>query len=802
MPSLSIRPLIFGTTIAIAIGIVALGLYLKKFFATRKHLKSVRNSLQRFIPAQAGESLALERLEELSATISGDPLIGHAWDEFRETLVTVEGRLFNTDQAERFFSESYLLRELPKYAEAVPGVLTGLGLLGTFVALLVGLAELKVVDGNVANIETLINSLAGKFVSSIVGLTAALLYTPAERIAHDKAHGYVERLQQELNRLFQHMTPEKLLYMSLNESKKQTRAMESLASDLTERVQVSVMGDVSREIERILAATEGLKEGLAAKADESLTQVKDIRAAVLEIKSHNSDSMADTLRGIMDEFRQSLTGAANNDLQALARTLGDAANFLKGLEDSNKNLDERMSKLLENLSAGLREQQAQFGEQSRQMSAVMEQMIGRLEGSSSQSLDAFQQRIEQMMSQTADWSGALQRQLEGLLGKLDVSANNQRDAMNDQLKALTDQMQGLIHQLEVSQQQHVQGVQASVQSMVTQVGQVTGDQMAQLDRARNSLADSQQAGLDAMKVQVGKLFDSIAEELVEQQKQTSQVLRDAVATQTSLTIQVQELISQLSASRKEHEQGVQDAVHRLITDLGTLTGDQTAELDRARHYLADSQQAGLEAIKSEIGQLFNMIAADLTNRESQSRKTFQDAIAAQKVLVQQLRGAGESLTEVFELYRDTLDDNKSLLEQASPLVQGLSEAAQGLGHSAQRFGESNRQMAQALEGGKEVAQSYERVFKELQTLHERQREVYHRLDSGLGNILSQIDTNLRQYQTTVGDGLQANTDQWHKSLTEATNLLHGNIENLRDYLDELNEILGRNLTHGNGRPVA
>src|SRR2546421_241 len=56
------------------------------------------------------------------------------------------------------------------FAHAVPGVLTSLGLLGTFVALLIGLYGLqKNLDGTWA-IDPLVSNLSGKFVTSIVAL--------------------------------------------------------------------------------------------------------------------------------------------------------------------------------------------------------------------------------------------------------------------------------------------------------------------------------------------------------------------------------------------------------------------------------------------------------------------------------------------------------------------------------------------------------------------------------------------------------------------------------------------------------
>jgi hypothetical protein len=67
---------------------------------------------------------------------------------------------------------------------AVPGVLTSLGLLGTFIALLLGLNGLRV-DGNggtVHGIDVLIGNLSGKFLSSIVALGLSVAFLGLEMI--------------------------------------------------------------------------------------------------------------------------------------------------------------------------------------------------------------------------------------------------------------------------------------------------------------------------------------------------------------------------------------------------------------------------------------------------------------------------------------------------------------------------------------------------------------------------------------------------------------------------------------------
>jgi hypothetical protein len=71
------------------------------------------------------------------------------------------------------------------FYQAVPGILTGLGLMLTFISILVALTGLHVsVASNtetVVGIKELIEGLAGKFVSSIIGLALSIAFVLIER---------------------------------------------------------------------------------------------------------------------------------------------------------------------------------------------------------------------------------------------------------------------------------------------------------------------------------------------------------------------------------------------------------------------------------------------------------------------------------------------------------------------------------------------------------------------------------------------------------------------------------------------
>jgi hypothetical protein len=128
-------------------------------------------------------------LKILDVEMNKEPLFRGLWSQYRMTLILervpwfLEPRLFSTRGAEEVLTQEALMANrvnLPFYSQ-FPSLVTGMGLLLTFLALFVGLGKLHAEGSEIVGIQGLINGLAGKFLTSIVGLMVANLFTFIEK---------------------------------------------------------------------------------------------------------------------------------------------------------------------------------------------------------------------------------------------------------------------------------------------------------------------------------------------------------------------------------------------------------------------------------------------------------------------------------------------------------------------------------------------------------------------------------------------------------------------------------------------
>lgn len=143
----------------------------------------------RSTPLERNNSRDSDDLGILDRLMDLDPAMSQAWAQYRKTLVLEEvawfqePRIFSTRHVEEFFTFDRLFARRIHYAwySHVPSFVTGISLLLTFVALLMGLSHLHADAQGIQGLQGLINGLAGKFLTSIVGLLCANVFSLVEK---------------------------------------------------------------------------------------------------------------------------------------------------------------------------------------------------------------------------------------------------------------------------------------------------------------------------------------------------------------------------------------------------------------------------------------------------------------------------------------------------------------------------------------------------------------------------------------------------------------------------------------------
>ena len=163
--------------------------------------------------ATGQERLDLTAVERL---IEKDADMARLWSEYNQAL-EVLGRLESgtqtvarawqaTSPAEHFFAEPLVVDSILQadFFRHVPGILTGVGIIGTFVGLILGLLQFDVSDPEQVQVQLglLLQTVGQAFMVSAVAIALAMVFTWVEKSVLSARYRQVEQLQHLLDALF------------------------------------------------------------------------------------------------------------------------------------------------------------------------------------------------------------------------------------------------------------------------------------------------------------------------------------------------------------------------------------------------------------------------------------------------------------------------------------------------------------------------------------------------------------------------------------------------------------------------
>jgi hypothetical protein len=200
-----------------------------------RNLASAVRNLGREFPSRRW-GLPEAGYESLRKAFEATPKLSSATHNYLSELVGQAGPdghdyYFAEESAAKAFSEAAVFggRVNWRWFSAFPGFITGLGLLFTFLAILIALGDLKAdATGQITGIQQLLEGLSGKFLSSVVALFLASFFLICERTALHRLDGIRHDLIDTIDEFAPRLTPARLLVEIRRDSAEQADALRTM----------------------------------------------------------------------------------------------------------------------------------------------------------------------------------------------------------------------------------------------------------------------------------------------------------------------------------------------------------------------------------------------------------------------------------------------------------------------------------------------------------------------------------------------------------------------------------------------
>lgn len=271
--------------------------------------------------------------------IMATPHLRHLWREFAQTLHRYNEsgqppKWRTTAMASQFFTEQALVDTPLKtgFYKHLPGILTGIGIIGTFSGLIVGLGSFQVSRDTEAvrsSLHDLILSVGHAFEISAVAITLAMLFTWIEKFLSTRLYRRVEELCQALDSLFESGVGEEYLARLVRSSEAALAQGKQFNQALVGELRQSMAGLLAQQQAAAVQQQQALAKQLGEELGKVMAQtmavtlhepLQRMTLAIEKLGSNQGATLGQALAQTLQRFSQQIDqtfGQRQNDLENL-----------------------------------------------------------------------------------------------------------------------------------------------------------------------------------------------------------------------------------------------------------------------------------------------------------------------------------------------------------------------------------------------------------------------------------------------------------------------------------------------------
>lgn len=370
-----------------------LGFKVFQQYTCRKSLYKALKALQAEIKVDQRRGLPTSEYDRVRQIFEQPKFssFSNAWKEYDARVMVIPDSnnkyyVFSSESAEETFTERALLEHLinKDFYLSVPVIITSIGLATTFIAILVALMDVKLVNNRVQGLELLIQGLSGKFISSIVALIFATIYILFERYIFYSLVKIRHSLTYVLDSIVPRLSTANLIADIQRRMAEQSVAFRDFNTHLASILTKSFSESLEPKLERIADSIDNLNTHLRtaeARKHESITGTVETLMKTLEV------SLTGSMRDMSETFIKALSGNAKSQFEGMASSLSGAADLLKNMNSQFMDMQKALSDAISLADQSSKDQILNGRKQAEELNELLRRMMSHVRDSTNSSFD-------------------------------------------------------------------------------------------------------------------------------------------------------------------------------------------------------------------------------------------------------------------------------------------------------------------------------------------------------------------------------------------------------------------------------
>ena len=603
-------------------------------------------------------------------------------ESYAETICIdiTEKKQTNTPALEFFseFSSCSAYKINLRLLDTAAGTLVGLGLLGTFLGLTLGIKDFdsSSTQNIQKSIQLLLSGMGTAFITSLVGMFLSMIYSFCDKYWRNRLSKYLYILTYKLDSLYYiddrtlddlneqalaqsiastmkevveneirfviNTLNEKLTYNSesgetstianaireiLKENQKQSRALKSFSTDLAMELNNGFDETLSRQMQqKILPLMENVDATTKAIVEHIDQMASQVASPATDMIQNVVDGLKNSMSEMMKEFSSGLSGSATNELETLSHQLGKAAQSMADFPNNMQQISATLQVTIEEVKNAVSEiSNTATNANSTAMKQMQEQITfatGAISNAISEVKDVMsgltrnsQEQTGQMVSKLADAAEKMGTFLSGTIATLSSS-------VQQSVKSITDDVN--------SKQANLIALQEDATSQTMKLLETFNAGLDRLEKMNEYITGTMNMFQQAQ----GQITGSTAhlQTITGDMKLATQLFNKS---QTDYAVKMEEM-------QRNSQRGI-DAVTELLKNSGDLSEDYVEKFETIRQGLGgifQQLQSGLSeysrTVQVTTQKYLDQYSTSLTNTTDALSSTIQQQNEVVEMLVESL----------------------------------------------------------------------------------------------------------------------------------------------------------------------
>ena len=660
--------------------------FVKPLDARYKEIETYLDILKKYNPQNVNVYF-----ESLSQEMGNSDLIKGIWRKYQRTLISIPGKdgleKYSTVESESYFSVAAFTEGMKGGLwSGLAGTFTGIGILGTFIGLTIGLAGVDTSSTGAlsSSISGLLGGMSTAFVTSIFGIVSAIVFGVWHSQNMKRFGDAVSRFTDALDQVFIRKSVEEILLEELAESREQRAAMEQLSTDMAISICDHLPDVLDQLAEKMDSAMKGnldtMLAGLSERQDKQTEQLMQISSNTSSLVSGCFDQLGNVLKKGVGQEAEELGNSLKNlssDIASLAEGIRDI------LDRSTKASSEANQKTLDALNEAI-----------SKMNETMEGMANKQTEETDKNIQRMTALMEEMKTTMKD-----------IFDEMSASAKEQRTEIGKIAKDSADQTKENLSAINASVKELMAGIGGQMQQMQSIIGKFAIDS-----------ADQTKENLGVINASVKKLMAEIADQMQQMQsmmdthekhmQETLDQMRQAVSSSGNVVNAAGKTVEAAGKTAKVFVEAADDVSMKLKTAAEPLQKAAeplqlaAASLDSGVQVLAQSMTKQQADAKS-VAESMQKISGDYMESSLYVKSALEEARNSWTAYEKRFKGVSGELEKAFVQLDSGMQNynkvtNEGLMAKLKKFDETISTAVDTLAGVTEEVNENIEDLTDAI----------------------------------------------------------------------------------------------------------